>query len=366
MTQFLNPPFTSGPLVNIPRDPRLDLVPWVGQRADTFRFRRSNGVTGQLFDDIKPIRTASLSHDTTRTIKRQLSLNLGVEDTAIIEPLTDRIEVSMVMSDGTEWPLGRYMFTDDRDQIFTSGDLGTVVLNDEMFLVDQQIQTGITGIVNGTSNPVLDTIYDTVAGLPITLLADPSPYTSVQAWTAGTGRGQILEALSVAGDYFSPWFNNNGIMRFIRSFSAFESVPDFDFDSGAKVIRGSVSETSNILTAPNRFIVISNAAEDTSTPVVGIADVPPTAPYSFSNRGFYIPEVQDLQITDSMAAAAIAQNLANRQTVFQETAISTAPDPRHDSYNVVLWRGVKWLEVAWTMSLVAGGAMSHSLRRAYS
>lgn len=362
MTQFLNPPFATGTLTTIPLDPQLDLVPWVGQRSTTFRFARSNGVTGEQFDDIHPIRGGSLSHDTTRTIKRQLNLTLGVEDTAIIEPLTDRIDVYMVMSNGVEYPLGRYMFTDDRRQVFTSGQLGNIVLNDEMFLVDQQIQAGISGV----DKTVLDTIYEALAGLPVTVDAEPSPFTSTQAWTAGTGLGQVCEALSVTGDYFSPWFDNNKVMRFIRSFNPFTSVPDFNFDFGSKVIRGSITQSSNILTAPNRFIVISNAAEDSSVAAVGIADVPPSAPYSFANRGFYIPDVQDLQVTDATQAAAIAQNLANRQTVFLETAISSAPDPRHDSYNVIQWLGEKWLEVAWTMSLTAEGTMTHSLRKAYA
>ena len=362
MTQFLNPPFTSGPLLTIPRDPKLDLVPWVGQRAASFRFARSNGVTGEQLGDITPIRGGSLSHDTSRTIKRQLSMGLGGADTAIIEPLTDRINLFMVMSDGTEYPLGRYMFTDDRRQIFTSAELGTTVLADEMFLVDQQIQQGI----NAVDISVQDVILDTLENLPITVQMEPSPFNATQAWTIGTGRGQLLEALALAGDYFSPWFDNNGTMRFVRSFAAADSVLDFDFDFGGKVVRGSISGASNILTAPNRFMVVSNAATETANAVVGIADVPPSAPYSFSNRGFYITEVQDLQVPDSQTAAAIAQNLANRQTVFLETALSSAPDPRHDSYNVVQWLGEKWLEVAWTMNLSAGGAMTHSLRRAYS
>ena len=362
MSQFLNPPFATGALTTTALDPQLDLVPWIGQRAASFRFARSNGVTGQLFDEIKPIRTATLSHDTTRTIKRQLTLSLGKDDTAVIEPLTDRIEVFMTMSDGTEYPLGRYMFTDDSRQVSTSGELADVVLNDEMFLVDQQIQVGINGVVQG----VLATVYDTMAGLPVTLQADPSPYDSTQAWTAGVGRGQVLEALALEGDYFSPWFDNNGVMRLIRSFAAFESPVDFNFDYGAKVIRGSITQASNILTAPNRFIVISNASDDASIATVGMADVPPSAPYSFVNRGFYIPQVQDLQVADAAQAHAIAHNLANRQTVFEETAISSAPDPRHDSYNIILWRGEKWLEVAWTMNLTPGGPMTHALRKAYS
>lgn len=361
MTQFLNPPFTSGPLLNIPLDPQLDLVPWVGQMSTSFRFARSNGVTGELYDDIHPLRTASITHDTTRTVKRQLTMSLGKDDATTIQPLTDRIDVFMVAS-GTEYPLGRYMFTDDRRQVFTSGELATVVLSDEMFLVDQQIQVGI----NGVGQLVLDTIYDTTAGLPVTVLAEASPFRGAEAWTVGTGRGQVLEALALSGDFFSPWFDNTGVLRFIRSFAAGDSIPDFDFDEGSKVLRGGIVAASNILTAPNRFIVISNAATDGSVAAVGVADVPPSAPYSFANRGFYIPEVRDLQVTDSIQATAIAQNLAQRQTVFLETAISTSPDPRHDSYNVVQWQGVKWLEVAWTMDMARGGVMAHSLRRAFT
>jgi hypothetical protein len=361
MTQFLNPPFTTGTLTAIPRDPILDLVPWVGQRISSFRFARSNGVTGEQLDDVNPIRTGTLTHDTTRTIKRQLSLSFGKDDAAMLEPLTDRITVYMVMGDGTEYPLGRSMFTDDRRQVWTSGELASTVLSDEMFLVDQQIQQGVGGV----GGAVINTIYDVLAGLPITVNAEASPFDSNEAWTVGTNRGAILEALSVTGDYFSPWFDNDGVLRFIRSFNAADSVVDFDFDSGNKVVRGSITAASNILTAPNRFIVISNAADDSSVPAVGIADVPPSAPYSFAQRGFYIVQTQDLQVPDSITAAAIAQNLANRQTVFLETALSSAPDPRHDSYNVIQWLGEKWLEVAWSMPLTPGGPMTHSLRRAY-
>jgi hypothetical protein len=359
----------TGFLTTLPSDPLLDLDPWVGQRQCTFRFDLTNGVTGEKLGELHPLREASLTHDTSRTIKRELNISLGVSETAEINVITDRVSVFMVFPNGTEYPLGIYMFTDNSRQVFhgapagvhthTAGGLGSMTLNDEMFLVDQQIVTGINGI--GTT--VMDTIQATLKGLPVTFEIESSPYNSAQAWTVGTNRGQILEALAESGDYFSPWFDNFGVMRFIRSFNPAMKIPSFDFDAGNKVIREPIVETDDLITAPNVFIVVSNTSEN--EPIVATAAVPFTAPHSVFNRGFEIPEVQNLQLSDSVQAQAVVEGLANRKTVFERVALTTAPDPRHDSYDVIRWQEKLYLELSWSMALVEGGQMNHLLRRGY-
>ncbi len=124
-------------------------------------------------------------------------------------------------------------------------------------------------------------------------------------------------------------------------------------------------ETDDLLTAPNRFIVISNVSSDSSAPVTASFDVPASAPHSIQNRGFVVAQVEDLQVPDPTQAMAVAKNLALRQTIFEQVTLTTAPDPRHDSYNVVWWQGEPWLELSWSMALVEGGAMNHLLRKAY-
>jgi hypothetical protein len=357
-------------LTNFPPDPILDLEPWVGQRQATFRFERINGVTGEKLGEINPIRDASLSHDTSRIIKRQLNLSLGVVDTATINVVTDRILPFMVFPNGNEYPLGTFMFTDASRQVFssgipgqhTAGGLANVTLNDEMFRVDQQIEKGF----NAVGTTVSAAIISILAELGIEPILEASPYDSVESWSIGTNRGSILEALSVAGDYYSPWFGNDSRLHFIRTFDPAQGLPDFDFDANNKVLRDAILETDDLLTAPNRFIVVSNAATDPETEVVGVADVPVTAPHSITNRGFVIPLVQNLQISDGAQAQAVAQGLAQRFTVFERVGLTTPPDPRHDSYNVIRWQGEHWLELAWSMSLMEGGAMSHLLRKSYT
>lgn len=349
-------------LTNFAHDPLLDLDPWVGQRQASFRFELFNGVTGEVLGDIFPIRNASLTHDTTRTIKRQLTLELGVADTAVVNPITDRVAVFMVFPTGVEYPMGKYMFTDSSIQVSTGGDTSNVVLNDEMFRVDQQITAAISD--PGASATFL--LNKVLSALDVTYSLEESPFSISGSWSIGANRGQILEAIAIGGDYFSPWFDNEGVLRFIRTFDPAAQVPDFDWDAGNKVIRSSILKTSDLLTAPNRFVVISNGALDPTIEVTATADVPATAPHSVTNRGFVIAQVEDLQLNDPSQAQAVVNGIANRQTVFERTGITTAPDPRHDSYNVIHWQGSNWLELAWTMNLVEGQPMGHLLRKAYS
>jgi hypothetical protein len=367
-------------LTNFPYDPLLDLAPWVGQRQCTYRFNLVNGTSGLNKGEITPIRGASLSHDTGRTIKRQLSLGLGVADTALVDPVQDRVLVTMVFPNGQEYPLGRYMFTAESDQIFTSGELANVVLNDEMYLVDQAVTQGFDGSTTSLSNtnPAATSPASSPAGfsitsvvvalfdeLPVKINIEPSQFTSTQSWGIGTRRGSIVEDLALTGAYFSPWFGNDAYMHWIQAFNPAFAIPDFDWDAGNQVMRSSVLRSSNILNAPNRIVVISNAPSNKKEPTFAVANVPPNAPHSFEKRGFIIADVRDVASVTTAQCAAIAQNLIERQMIFETTTLTTAPDPRHDSYNVVKWQNSLWLELAWTMQLTEGQPMSHTLRRSY-
>lgn len=361
-------------LTNLPKDPLLDLDPWVGQRSCTFKFHVVDSVTSDVMGEIHPIRGATLTHDTGRTIKRSLTLSLGTADTAAINTLQDRITVSMVFANGQTYPLGKYMFTTEQANQQTSGNLGSYTLNDEMFRIDQQIRRGING-ADGTISLVAQKI---LTELNVANDIEPSNFTTAQAWPIGTNRGSIFEALAVAGDYFSPWLDNNGVFRMIRTFNPMDRIADLDLDSGNQVLRGSITNDSDLLTAPNIVIVVSNtpatntasigpngAIGNLTTQAVGIARIPNSAPNSILNRGFEIPDVRTLQLTSPGQAQAVAEGLAQRQTVVQKVNLTTAPDPRHDSYNVIFWNNAYWLELSWSMALVEGGGMNHLLRKAY-
>lgn len=351
-----------------PHDPILDLDAWVGQRSCRFEFHLTDAVSKQKLGQFYPLRGGTLTHDTGRTIKRQLQIELGAADTAAINTLTDRVSPYIVFGNGASYPLGRYMFVAPEEKEYTSGNLSTQTLNDEMFLVDQPLTQGIgTG-----AESVSQLVRETLRGLNIKYKIESSGYISFQSWSVGTTRGQILEALTTTGDYFSPWFDNDGVFRMIRTFNPARKTPDIDLDNGYRVMRASITKTTDLITAPNRFLVVGTGAlsgnvgsNSTGSAITAVADVSPAAPNSVRNRGFAITQVQNINIADPTQASVVAAGLAQKNTVFERVSLTTPPDPRHDSYNVIWWDGNPWLELSWSMALVEGGTMNHILRKAY-
>lgn len=340
----------------------LDLTEGVGQRSASYTFQLVDAVSGELLGYVHPIRDdATLTHDTGRTIKRDLRVQLAVSDTAAVNPLTDRLIPTMTIA-GITYPLGRYMFTDQTLAVSTGGDRSGNVLLDEMHLVDQQISEGFAPVLGGT---VQSTVLDLLAGLPLVGIdVEPSPYQAVGAWPPGTTRGQILDALATQGDYMTPWLDHHGVFRMVRTVDPDTAAASIDLDA-AGVIRDTIQASSDLLSAPNRFVVVGNGSDALAAPIVGIYDVPPSAPYSIAQRGFAIPTTINMQVATIGQATAAARNLGIRASVFRHTDLDTPPDPRHDGYDVLVWQGVNWLELAWSMTLREGANMSHTLRRSF-
>ncbi len=350
------------PLVSTARDTFLDLDESVGVRSGTFKFFHYDGVTGENLGNITPyISNPTLVHDTSRTVKRSLSLSLGIQDASVINPVRDRIWVYMNLQ-GRDWPLGRYMFTDDLAQVTSKGNLASIQVVDEMFRIDQSISQPYASFLEQV--PVA--VRKLVDELDIQFDIDSSPYTSAVSSPIGSRRGSILAQLATQGDYQTPWMNNLGKFTMIRTVDAASAVPTIDFDTEDRIFADGITRTTDILDAPNRFIVIGNGASALNASIVGTYDVPNSAPHSIQNRGFVIPAVVNMQVNNPVQAEAAARTIGLNSNVVERATFSTPPDPRHDSYDVCVWAGLRWLEVRWSMTLVEGGAMSHTLVRAYA
>lgn len=394
-----SPLYTGGPLVEDP-PPRVFDYSAIGQRSAAFTFTMIDldGVVDP--DPLTPLKgsTPTISHDTTRTVKRTLTMALGVADTARFDPIGHRVLVSMTVG-GTTYPLGRYMAVDRTRAGSTGGEQASLAYTDELTQVNVQLDRGFSSPQAGNNGA--STVGENIATLarlllgrfllfdprepwggvgaqtletggyiPVEIDIEPTPYLSAGSWRAGTTGGQVLEDLAVAGDYWSPWMDNRGTFRMTRTFdpAAPSVAPLSDWDATDAAIRSSVSYTDDLLTAANRFTVVSNQGSGASATqaVTGTYDTPADAPWSIANRGFVIPEIHDLQVDSAAQARVIARNIGRRQQVYERAQVSTPPDPRHDSYDVIVWRGQKWLELAWTLPLLEGAPMVHTLRRAYT
>lgn len=351
-------------------DPRLELAAYVGQRAATFRFDLVDAVTGYR-EPINPVSDSppTLTHNSRNTVKRSITgLQLTRTDTAKFNSISSRLEPFMVVR-GVEYPLGRYVPASQVRQRWTSGVTSTAGFYDEGVIVDQQLDTSFGPQAPFTTESVVSLLKRLLGPLPIDFYLEPSPYVSAGSWSIGTRRGSVVETLAEDGDYFSPWFDNASIMQFKRSFDPATELPTFDLDEPGRVLRDRILETDDLTSLPNRYIVIGNGTGvvgATGQIVVGVADVPSSAPHSILNRGFTIPFTETRQVASPEQAAAQAQALALHRTAVEQVELLTPPDPRHDSYDVLRWQGVNWLEVSWSLPMIEGGAMSHVAHRAYT
>jgi len=385
----------SGFLTDAPPDPLFDLT-IRGLRASTFSFTLIENSTNFVVRQLTPLRntTPTLSHDVTRSIKRTLTLALGVEDTAVFDEIAHRVVVAMVLEDGRSFPLGTYMAASMSRLTTTAGDLSSIALTDEMFVLSQQIPEsfaassntftiggGVTSTIAGTAfdavNDFLDRYPFLTANVTNTSALGPqrtvprsiefSNFPITNAWQTGTNGTTVLADISTVGAYFTPWFDHTNTFRMIQAFDPVDVVAAIDLDAQSNVIRDSIMRTNDLLNAPNRITVVSNAGTGDSRdrPITGSYDIPSSAPHSLVNRGFVVSETLNLQVTTEFQAATVARNIAVSQRVAERVELSTAPDPRHDAYDVIRWDGQLWLETAWSLPLAEGGEMSHTLQRIY-
>lgn len=353
-------------LLKTPTDRLLDGPASRGQRSVTWRFDLVDAVTGYR-RTINPIigGSAGIRHDTTGTIKRSISgLTLDKVDTAVFNSISSRLEPIMIIQE-REFPLGRYVPSDWARFVEQSGTTSSASFYDEGFIIDQSISEAF-GAISPTGETATSMIIRFLTRFPTIKYfiegVQPS-YTSLGSWGAGTRGGFILNQLALDGDFLSPWFDNTSTLQFRRSVE--EDLPSFDFDDGSHVLDSRIVESDNLISAPNRFVVIGNGAAALGEEIVGVADVPSSAPHSIQNRGFVVAEVVNRQVATSGQAGAIAVNLARNQTLVEQVDLETLADPRHDSYDVVMWQEKRWVEIAWNLPFAAGSPMTHTLRRSY-
>jgi hypothetical protein len=343
----------------------LDLV--VAARSSSFRLHVLDasltyaGTVDALADT-----AATITNDTSRPIKRTMSgIRLPPDAAAAIDPFADRVQPVRVLSNGSEYPLGVFLFADWSRTPDTPDLGGQGGMVDQTLIVDDPIAASVT-LARGASLSDFAANLLADAGLPA-VDVQPSPLTAGKAltWPIGTSRLAIVKAVAELLGYYTLHFDAAGVARMIPVPDLAYADADLVYRAGGRVLHSTIVASDDAMNAPNRFIVIDTGA--TVAPLVGTWDVPGSAPHSYLARGFYatsITETQGLATqTDADAAAAAIGQAAGAGYAHLEFA--SPPDPRHDTYQLVEFDDVVWREESWTMPLAEGAAMTHKLRRVY-
>lgn len=331
-------------------------------------------INGAFLSTVSPGRDApaTIDNDTTRTNLRTLTgLSIDARRQAALNTLVARIRPRMVLQNGQSYNLGVFLFGDaSRPRRSWGLELGATLV-DQTFVLSQQVGRVVSYPVGTNRVAAALALAQEVISGPVSVMASASTTVSPKAYQPTQTRQEIINDLLASAAYLPVYFDNNGtmIMRPIPAIPA--TIPDFGYERGlmvgsSPIIKDSMLESDDLLTAPNRWVVVDTSATD--TPIVGSYDLPASAPNSIVERGFAVTETIQSQGIGSVAAANAAAFAASvaAGNGFALAEFASLHDPRHDTFNVVRYLGNQHLELGWSIDLRSGAPMKHRLRRAYS
>lgn len=324
--------------------------------------------------DIDQSKAPSIRLDTTATIMRRLNgMHVDALAQAGVDELSDLIRPVWIMEGAREDQMGVFEFADASRGRYSYGLDLHATLTDRLATLDEELEAAVSYPV-GTDPVAAAATLANDAGIE-NIVADPSPgsLSAPLAEPAGTNRLKVMDELLATVGFYRAHFNNAGQLRF-RSVPFLPlATPDIEYGEGAgdtsgAVIDGSIVESNSLLSAPNRFLAIETGVSADEQPLVGIYDVPDSAPHSFVNRGRRVVKVDQFQgLPDQAAADAAAMGMeAQDSGAYEYVGFATFPVPTHDVFNVVGWRGTNYRELGWSLQLLPGADMPHDARRVYA
>jgi hypothetical protein len=343
----------------------LELV--IPQRQEAVRFDVVDAFRRPLFP-IHPDRasTITVANNANATIKRTLQgLRLIPEEAERINPVAHRLRAIWQLENGAEFSLGVFMFGDANRSRRTYGRTFSSTLFDQTFILDQGRRATFS---LGAGVRVTDAMKQLVqeVNLPTDRIAElPTVLSNPLAWPAGTTRLRILNDLAAVASCYSCYFDNDGIpvIRPVPDLEVANAQLHYYLDHRSRVSIDSIVESDDLWQAANVYVVVSTSANEEE--VAGSYEIPEANPLSVTSRGFEVVKVIDtpgIETSEEAEAQAKAAALQDPAT-YRHVEFEAAPDPRHDTFDVVSFDDEVYREQSWSLVCAPGGPHKHSLRR---
>ena len=287
----------------------------LGQRAASFRFDlldKQNSYIRPLTVDMS--RPPTITNNINRTVKRTMSgFHLPPYETDQVNTLTQRVRPWMVMQDGSEYPLGIFLFADATRELVLSGSVQLTSGTGEAWWTDgtmadqlATINQGSRGInFYGPGHLIYDALVQQLNAANVQTYridATDAVIGDWVVWKPNTNRLQVINELASMAGMYSLYFDNagEGVVRQVPTLDAVE--PTFVYQAGGNVLMNGISESDDQLDAYNTYVVVNSGF--TERPIWGEWQVPPEAPHSYANRGFWVvKEINQQGVTSNTQAA---------------------------------------------------------------
>lgn len=339
----------------------------IAQRSSSFRFEVLNAGL-QRVGTINPVLgSGTITNDGGRAVHRTLEgLRIPASEAYSLDTIAHRIRPLMILETGTRKSLGVFLVADASWTRRSYGSDLAATLVDQGLILDQEGENGY-GFPPGTN--VGAALRQVLQQSPVPSFTIDATSVTLGAWTVWPPDAHVIQVvndLARLASFYPIYFDNDGVGRVKAVPDLASSTPMAVYEAGGRIIDGSISESNDLLTAPNRYRVINTGSAD--APIFGSWDIPDTAPHSRGRRGFTITKTIEMQGIATRADAEAAAKAAGQQdaSTYAWATFSSPPDPRHDTFDVVRFLGNRWREQSWKFPLREGGAMQHDLRRVYS
>lgn len=298
----------------------------------------------------------SVSVDTEANVVRTMrGVTLGPNEARDLDLYRDRLRPVMVLEDGSEWPLGVFLFAGITPQVTTGFTLVDATLCDFGFALDQALTYSAGVPADGALYPAMTELVERAGVWDYVIDYTEQRTREPLNWPVGTRTADCLNYLSRLAGYLRPYFDNQGrlVWRAAPALSG-DVAHVYNQDTAARIVDGTLAPADNLLDAPNVYVVIGSGPQRAE--VVARAYVDPRLPHSRERRGFEVPKVLRLQgVADTEHAQRVADTMAAEDVKQLRTVSwSSTPDPRHDVFDVVSVDGVLYREVAWSLNLGTG------------
>lgn len=269
-----------------------------------------------------------------------------------------------------EWPLGVFLLATPSRGTDAAGTVSRVVEGyDQLLALRQDTFTDRYSIAAGVA---YTTAVATVAsGFAVAITPSTATLPTAMEWEPGTSRLRVINDLLGAINYESATFDEFGTLIARPYQPPSERASEYTYAAGAfAVINPAAMQTLDLFDVPNRFVAIKSEADQASIRSV-YTNVNPASPTSTVSRGRTITQVYtDVDAVDQATLDAwVARRAFEASQVYEVIEFTTPGMPMHSNADMLTLElpamavNGDYVEHSWTLPLVAGGKMSHKVRR---
>lgn len=344
----------------------LDLDAGVGQVKSSVRYElldRTGSLIGQVHPDVGKGAPTIQNNGYSRWPRTLRNLTIPGYEAQDVDTYTMRVRPVWMLEDGTEYPLGVFVW-ERPERIYRTWDSPmTSTLVDLSYALDQSRPSSFGGSNRALVTDLITDLWVDSGLTDFQVQASDVRVGDPIGYPPASSRRDSMAKLHALCGYPPPWFTNDGVGQ---------SGPLPPLRDGQNVCRYVIEGTASrcyegtITVAPDQdnagaVQVIGSGASKGD--IWGIAYVDPTLPWSRERRGFLTTKTVRMQGLESTEQAeAIAASMLDMQTQ-GAVEFDSPPDPRHDTHNIVEFGtvGDLYREVMWSLTLSPGGPMHHRL-----